>query len=379
MSEQDRASDRAGATLTIDLDAVAANWRLLADRLAAGRGCGAAVKADAYGLGAARVVPALAAAGCRNFFVATIDEGIAIKPLAGAAEVYVLHGPFAGTEDDFAGHGLIPVLNTPEQVSRWAAFTAGRGRRLPCAIHCDTGMNRLGLTEAEAAALAADAARLAALSPALLMSHLACADSAAHPANAAQLAAFRRLRAAFPPLPASLANSAGIFLGTDYHFDLARPGAALYGVNPCPGRANPMRQVIRLQGKILQVREIDSPMTVGYGAAHRVRRKGRIATVAVGYADGYLRSLGGRGHGHIGGVRVPVVGRVSMDLITFDVTATPPHLVHAGAVVDLIGPEHPVDALAEEAGTIGYEILTSLGGRYRRVHLGGQSATGRAE
>ena len=363
------ASDRAGALLTIDLDGVAANWRALNDRIASTVHCGAAVKADAYGLGAARVAPALYAAGCRRFFLATIDEAITLRPhLPDDAALIVLGGPLPGTNEDFVEHGLWPVLNTPQQVAQWSEAVESGGPVPPCVVHVDTGMSRLGLTVAE---LDHGAERLAALRPALVMSHLACSEDGAEPMNAAQLATFRAMRLRLPDSAASLANSGGIFLGAAYHFDLVRPGAALYGVSPNPEAAAVLRQVIALQGRILQVRDVDSPQTVGYGATHRIRRKSRLATVAAGYADGYLRSLSNRGHGIVGGIRVPLVGRVSMDLIIFDVTDAPEPLVRPGGFVELIGPDHTVDDLATEAGTIGYEILTSLSPRYHRSYLGG--------
>ena len=200
------------------------------------------------------------------------------------------------------------------------------------------------------------------------MSHLACADTPEHPLNARQRDSFRAALAILPKAPVSFANSSGIYLGADYWGDLARPGAALYGVAPVPGQPNPMRGVVRLDGKILQVRQIDSGSTVGYGASHRAVGRERIATVAVGYADGFMRSLGNRGSGYIGAQRVPIVGRVSMDLITFDVSDVPELLARPGATIELIGPDHPIDAIAAEAGTIGYEILTALGARFARVY-----------
>ncbi|WP_142848699.1 alanine racemase [Telmatospirillum sp. J64-1] len=364
---------RASALLTIDVGAVAANWRQLRDRLGPGKECAGVVKADAYGLGIAAIAPALAQAGCRHFVVAIIDEGITLRKLLPEAEIIVLGGPWPGCEEDFAEHRLIPVLNSPEQIAAWRALCARRGP-LSAVLHLDTGMARLGLTPAERDALRPEDLKNIPL--ALVMSHLACADEAGNEMNARQLAEFREGLARLQkllgrPLRASFANSSGIFLGPDYHFDLGRPGVALYGVNPCPGSANPMAPVVRLQGRIIQVRDVDSPQTVGYGATHRVTRRSRIATVAVGYADGYLRYLGNKGCASIGGFRVPVVGRVSMDLITLDVTDIPSPLAHAGAFADLIGPDHDVDALATEAGTIGYEILTSLGNRYHRRYVVG--------
>ena len=363
----------AGGVLTIDLDAIAANWRSLAGRLGEGVRCAAVVKADAYGLGMAEVAPALAAAGCDIFFVAQLDEGLALRRILPGAEIAVLAAPVAGAEGEYRTGRLLPVLNSLADLDAWRRQAQG-GEAPPAMLHVDTGMARLGLSGPEFDRLAAEPERLRGVPLAGVMSHLACADEPEHPLNAEQLAAFRAAIARLPVrAPASLANSSGIFLGADYHFDLARPGIALYGGNPVPGRPNPMRPVLRLQGRILQIREVDRPLSVGYGAAATVRPPARLATVSVGYADGYLRSLSGRGHAWAGGVRVPVIGRVSMDLVVFDITGVPAEAARAGAFVDLIGPGQSVDELAAEAGTISYEILTSLGSRYRRRYIGGAS------
>ncbi len=369
---EDPAAARAGAILTIDLDAVADNYRRLRAELGT-VACAAVVKADAYGLGMARVAPALARAGVRTFFVAQIEEATALRAMFPVeVEIFVLNGLGAGPAAAFQAERVHPVLNSLGEIDAWAAAARAAGRALPAAVHIDTGMNRLGLPDDELEALAADRGRLAGIDLRCLVSHLACADRPEHPLNAEQLRRFRAARARLPDAPASFANSSGIFLGADYHFDLARPGVALYGVNPTPGRPNPMRQVVRLQGKILQVREIDASRTVGYGATHRAAGPTRIATVAVGYADGYLRSLSNRGSAWLGDRRVPVVGRVSMDLITLDVTGASAEAARPGAFVDLIGADLSTDEVAEAAGTIGYEILTSLGRRYHRVYRGGR-------
>ena len=364
----------AGAILTIDLEAIKENYRRLRQELRPVT-CAAVVKADAYGLGAAWVAPALAKAGARTFFTAQIDEALQVQAALGktrpTADIFVLNGAAAGPAEVFIEHGITPVLNSLGEVDTWASAARDAGRALPAALHLDTGMNRLGLPAGELDALAADPSRLKGIELRYIMSHLACADEAGHPMNGAQLQAFEEARAKFPTAPASLANSSGIFLGADYHFELARPGAALYGVNPTPDRTNPMGQVVCLQGKILQVREIDAPGTVGYGATHRVPGGSRVATVAAGYADGYLRSLSNRADAWIGGRKVPVIGRVSMDLIALDVSGLAAEAVRPGGLVDLIGPHQDLDALAASAGTIGYEILTSLGARYHRVYLGG--------
>ncbi len=373
---EDPAAARAGAILIIDLDAVADNYRRLCAELGA-TACAAVVKADAYGLGMARVAPALARAGVRTFFVAQLEEAIALRAMFPVeaeveVEIYVLNGLGAGPVAEFQAERVHPVLNSLSEIDAWAAAARAAGRALSAAVHIDTGISRLGLPDDELEALAADRGRLAGIDLRYLVSHLACADRPEHPLNAEQLRLFRAARARLPDAPASFANSSGIYLGADYHLDLARPGVALYGVNPTPGRPNPMRQVVRLQGKILQVREIDASRTVGYGATHRAAGPTRIATVAVGYADGYLRSLSNRGSAWLGDRRVPVVGRVSMDLITLDVTGAPAEAARPGAFVDLIGADLATDAVAEAAGTIGYEILTALGRRYHRVYRGGR-------
>ncbi|WP_282609626.1 alanine racemase [Pelagibius sp. Alg239-R121] len=370
---KDPAAARAGALLTIDLKAVQSNYFRLCEEIGPRVQCAAAVKADAYGLGVAKVGPALADAGARRFFVAQFDEAISLKTaLAQAApdcEIYVLNGLIAAPAEEFLASGVRPVLNSLGELEDWSAFARLQERALPTALHIDTGMCRLGLPDGEFQSLLTRREVLEAIDLQLVMSHLACADTPEHPLNREQLAAFKKVHAAFPKIPASFANSSGIFLGPEYHFDLARPGVALYGVNPTPAEPSPMRQVVRLQGKILQVREIDAPQTVGYGAAHQAGGPMRIATVAVGYADGYLRYLSDRGHAWIGDRRVAVVGRVSMDLITLDVTAVPAGEARPGALVDLLDPKTGVDALADEAGTIGYELLTALGHRYHRLYL----------
>lgn len=362
----------AGAQLSIDLDAIATNWRVLGARLKAGARAGAVVKADAYGLGLAAVAPALHGAGCRDFFTASLDEAIALRAVLADCRIYVFFGPQPGEAAEYSRHALIPVLNDLGQIETWRAHI-NRGGAEKAVLHVDTGMSRLGLPPEEVARLAAEPERLAGLELALVMSHLACAEQPETAMNETQLSEFKAARAALGPAAAtaesSLANSSAIFLGPQFHFDLARPGAALYGLNPTPGKANPMSEVVCLQGKILQVRRVDSSRSVGYGAAHVVTRPSRIATVPVGYADGYLRSASNRASGYVRGVQVPIVGRVSMDMITLDVTDLPPEHAQPGALVDLIGGPHSIDALAAEAGTIGYEILTSLGRRYRRHYI----------
>ncbi|HXQ50948.1 MAG TPA: alanine racemase [Stellaceae bacterium] len=364
-----RALAQASSLLEIDLDAIVANWRQLAGVTGGTERCAAVVKADAYGLGASRVVPALARAGCALFFVATLEEGVALRRGLPAAEIAVLNGLVPAAPGAFARARLIPVLNDLGQIERWRRFA--RGRALPAMLHLDTGMNRLGLPRQEFERLAAEPARLEGVSLAAILSHLACSDAPDHPMNEAQRGDFAAALARLPRARASLAGSGGIFLGSTFHFDFVRPGAALYGVNPRPGVPNPMRQVVHLKGRILQVRDIDSGDSVGYGAAHRMAGAGRIATIAVGYADGWLRSSSHRGSAGIAGQRIPVVGRISMDLMTLDVTGIDPDAARPGALVDLLDDHWGVDDAAASAGTIGYEILTSIGRRALRLYRGG--------
>jgi alanine racemase len=355
------------ALLRIDLGAIAENWRMLALRAAPGAVAGV-VKANAYGLGAARVAPALYAAGCRHFFVAHIFEGVALRAALGAGPmIAVLNGFAPGADQDAA---LVPVLNSLGDVLAHAAAGRSAGRAQPALLHLDTGMARLGLDAGEQARLAGDHSLLAGLELLYVMSHLACADEPGHPLNAEQAARFARACTGLPKFKRSFANSSGLFLGADYASDLARPGCALYGINPTPGAANPMRQVVRLEAPILQIRDIPSGASVGYGASFVATRPSRIATIAVGYADGYLRCLSGQGVAAYRDMILPMVGRVSMDLITLDVTDAPG--IAPGDTVQLIGGAAPSpDDLAARAGTIGYEILTSIGDRYRRDYGAG--------
>jgi len=306
------------------------------------------------------------------FFTAHVDEGIRLRGIVPAdSTIYVLHGPPPGTAADFLEHGLTPVLNDPGQVREWSALCARIGRRLAAAVQADSGMSRMGLAPADLAALGEPRDWLAAFDPVLLMSHLACADVPDHPMNARQRLRFDAIRAQFPAMPASLANSSAVFLGPDFHYDLARPGAALYGINPQPGHANPLRQAVSLDARIVQVRTIEAGAAVGYGARYVAEGTRRIATIAIGYADGWLRALSGRGSAYIDGVRVPVAGTVSMDSITLDVTGMPDARLQPGMSVELLGPHQHVDDVAAEAGTIGYEVLTRLGARFERRYVGG--------
>jgi alanine racemase len=351
--------DAAQAILEVDLAAVAANWQLLRVRHATGSVAGV-IKADGYGLGARQVAAALHQAGCRHFFVAYLNEALAVRDVVPGAMLAVLSGLIPGTEDAYVAHKLTPVLGSLDEIDRW------RGRGREAILHVDTGMSRLGLDARELAILAQDHARLGGMPIRYVMSHLATSETPDDPLNARQREHFQAARAMLPPAPGSLANSSGIFLGPDFASDLARPGAALYGVNPTPGRPNPMRGVVRLSVRVLAVREVAAGTSVGYNATWTAARPSRIATAALGYADGFHRSLSGRGSAFFDGTPVPLVGRVSMDLTTFDVTGHP--AVQPGCWLEVLGPHLSPDDVAQAAGTNGYEVLTSLGRRFHRVY-----------
>lgn len=359
----------AGAVLTIDIGAIGENYRRLKARLGGTR-CAGVLKADGYGLGAARVASALMREGCDIFFVALLGEGIALRKAIGpGTDIFVLNGLPPGSETEAVAAGLVPVLNSAPQAKAWRETARRAGRRLPAAIQVDSGMARLGMAPADIEAIARDADALDGIDIRLVMSHLACADEPRNPANDEQRLAFELLRKMLPEAPASLANSSGIFLGPAYRYDLARPGAALYGVNPTPGAPNPMLPVIRLQAKVAQTRSVEKGAGVGYGHAYRAQGPLRLATISLGYGDGWHRRAASAAW--FEGVRLPFVGRVSMDSIILDISELPAGRLGEGDLVELIGPSQSVDDAAGHAGTIGYEILTSLGARFYRRYVGG--------
>jgi alanine racemase len=363
-----------GGVLTIDLSAIEANWKRLAGMTLPVE-CAAVVKGDGYGCGLEPVSTKLYRAGCRTFFVADIPEGRRVRTIAADATVYVLNGVVPSTAPALADANLRPVLNSPTELAEWDAFVATTGWKGGAALHIDTGMNRLGLSIDEGVAIAARA-KSNSHGFTLLMSHLACADTPDHTLNDKQIRLFRELRILYRGIPSSLANSSGIYLGGTVHCDLVRPGAALYGVNPTPGRNNPMRPVIEVKGRIIQVRLVPKGDSIGYGAAFTTTRPSRLAIVATGYADGYARAAGATkgkpgAAAIVAGKRCPVVGRVSMDLLAIDVTDLPEGSARRGDFATLIGGGIGVDEIGAASGTIGYEVLTSLGRRYHRIHKGG--------
>lgn len=357
----------AGAFLTVDLSALRHNYRLLRGRVGTAA-VGAVVKADGYGLGAAAIAGALMEEGCDSFFVAHLVEAEALRRSVGRGPaIHVLNGIPPGAEPDCLAAGAIPVLNSLEQISAWRAAAARAGRRLEAALQVDSGMARLGVPPADVERLAARPDALDGIAVVLVMSHLACADDPGNPANEMQRREFERLRALLPPAPASLANSSGIFLGRAYHFDLARAGAALFGINPEPAAPNPMRQVLRIDAKVIQTHDLPPGAGIGYGHTATSSEAMRTATIAMGYADGWpRRAAAGAWRGD---ARLPFVGRVSMDSIILDVSSLPRGALKGGDLVELIGPHQTVDDVAAVAGTIGYEILTSLGSRFHRRYV----------
>jgi alanine racemase len=373
-SEHEAAADET-ALLVIDLDALVANYRRLS-ALAAPAECAAVVKADAYGLGMDQVAPALWRAGCKTFFVATLAEAEALRVLLPKTTIYVFGGLFPGTASRFAASDVRPVLNSLAEIQEWAGFAARSGIKLPAAIHIDSGMNRLGLSPAEVEAVAQESGLWAMLDLALIMSHLACADTPEHPKSEMQRSLFDRLRAKLPKALASIANSAGILLGRAFHYDLVRPGIALYGGSAKAKGDSEFAPVVRLDARIAQLREVQAGETVGYGATRTVKRPSRVATVAVGYADGLFRSLSvGEDEAglsvYVGPHAAPILGRVSMDLISVDVTGVPEEFARRGGWVEVVGPRVSLQTFATHARTIDYEILTNLGPRALRRYRGG--------
>ena len=370
--------------LTIDLGALVGNYRTLRAQLRSGARCGAVVKANAYGLGVERVAPELYGAGCRDFFVATLTEGILLRSLLPVdARIVVLTGVRPGCEQRCVDSGLEPVLVSIAQLQSWVDMTARDGVAAPCALKMDSGMTRLGMGAEEFARLLQQPDVLRAANLRLFLSHLACADEPRHPQNRQQLetfaAACARLREVCPEVEASLANSSGIYLGEEFHFDVARPGCALYGVNPTPGHPNPMSAVVNLRLPVLQVRQLERGAPVGYGATQYASAGSWLAVARAGYADGLLRAQSGRGHGAAvirqgtnnveARIVVPMIGRVSMDTCVFDISALDATQRAELVAIELLNDELTVDQMGAAAGTIGYEILTSLGHRYGRHYL----------
>ena len=371
------ADDPTAGVLTIDLDALKSNYRFLATRSAPSI-AGANVKADAYGLGIDVVVPALLDAGCRNFFVATLSEAVRVREQTKTARVFVLNGFPVAAEQIFADHQLTAVLGSRDEIDAFQSALT-QGYKLPSpALHIDTGMQRLGLTVEDARTFARDyASKAYAFEFSLLMTHFVESEIKNSVVTEHQIALFDEIRVLFPNVPASLSNSSGLFIGRNIGYDLVRPGYAIYGGNPCPDRPNPMLPVVRLEVPVIQTRDVPADTKIGYGGEFTVKRASRLATLSLGYADGYPRGAKSTDKDSgaeclIAGRRCPIIGRMSMDLAIVDITDCPPDQVKRGTMATIIGDDISLDEVADKSGTIGYELLVHLGRRFRRRVLGGK-------
>lgn len=362
--------------LTIDLNAIARNWAAL-DKISPGTLTAAVVKANGYGLGLEEVAKALSKEGAQFFFVANPEEGLRLRAALPAAHIFVLGGLWPRTAEIYAQARLMPVLNSMAMLEEWLAFCVEHGEAYPSSLHFDTGMNRLGFRLSDVSWVRQQLEKTG-YQPQMIMSHLACGDQPTHEKNRTQLAFFQSIMAHFPDIPASLANSAGLMGSKQNHFQLVRPGIALYGGRAISGRNNPLSHVVNLEVPILQVRDAKTGESVGYGADYTLQRDSRIALAAIGYGDGFFRANGSATN-HIGarvaikGQLVPILGRISMDTAAIDVTDLGPNGPVPGEMVEILGPNVSIDDIADAAGTIGYEILTNLHGRYRRTYVGGDA------
>lgn len=371
------APELAGGRLTIDLDALVTNWKMIGAHAPASESAGV-LKANAYGLGMEPVASALWKAGCRTFFVALAHEGVRLRAHLPDARIFFMGGLFPDSIPAILENRLIPLLGSRYEMDAWRLQTGQSGRTAPCGLQIDTGMNRLGVDFDDCYTLISKTGFREQFDLKLVMSHLCCADEADHPKTALQRERFVQIKEILPGVPASLANSAGVFLGPDYHFDIIRPGIGVYGGRAVNGGENPFLPVAQLEGRIVQVRTVKSGETIGYGGTYTFTRDSKVAMIAVGYGDGYPRAASGSGvamryvtpgpKGFLGGYRIPVVGRISMDITALDVTDLPDGIAEPGRFIELFGPNMPLDAVADACGTIGYELLTSLGGRPMRTY-----------
>jgi len=342
-------------TLEVDLESIRSNYQLLRNK-AEHKNSASVVKANAYGLGVKQVSQTLAQAGCKDFFVANLEEAIEFRQFDSASNLYVFNGIRKGQRSDFIAHKIIPVINDLAQLEYWQQ--AGN-----YALHIDTGMTRLGITPKQAYELPAKSPHLK-----LIISHLACADTPSHRKNAEQLELFKQISKHFQGVSASLANSSGVFIGQNYHFDLLRPGCSLYGISPNSELANPMQNCVKLSAPILQYRKIDAESDVGYGATSKVKKGSILATVEIGYADGFMRNLSNNFYGYANNIKLPIIGRVSMDMLSVDVSEIPQELLRDDLRIEFINQNQPVDIMANAAKTIGYEIFTRIGNRVQRIY-----------
>ena len=380
MIDQPIDENLAGGRLTIDLDALVANWKMMRDHTAPVE-CGAVVKGNGYGCFAEPPITALYKTGCRTFFVAIPAEGIRARAVAPDARIYVLNGVFEGSEGVFLEHNLTPVLSTFPGIERWVAVAKAQGRPLECAFQVDSGMNRLGFSPREYERLASQDHLLSHLKPTLQMTHFACADDVGHPKTDFQRENFAEISKLFPDVPRSAANTAGTWQDKANHFDLARPGTAIFGSEALNDVDNPWSPVVTMEGRIIQIRMYEKGAGIGYGATETLKRDSRLAYVSVGYADGYHRAASNLGvamraiskgaRAYYKGHFIKGVGRISMDMCCFDVTDIPENEIGEGDWIELFGKNIPVDEVATAAGTIGYEYLVGMGHRFARNYIGG--------
>ena len=360
--------------LTINLKNISENWIYLKSKINQNCICGAVIKANAYGLGAKTISKTLKELGCNNFLVATLEEGVNLrKAIGNKPNIIVMHEHINRNENEFLNYNLIPTLNTIEQIKLWNAFLTNKNKKIESIIQVDTGMNRLGVSINQITSFIESSNSKSLINPLFLMTHLACASTPENELNKRQLIKFsnifNKFKRQFPSTKGTIANSAGILLGHDWHFDMVRTGAALYGINPIPKETNPLKQAVNLRARILQIRQVDSKETVGYGATIEISKNTKLATVSLGYANGFHRSLSNIGKAHINGIEIKVAGIVSMDLITFDVSNVPEGILEKYEWVDIISPIHTLDELAYEASTISYELLTALGANIKKEYV----------
>jgi len=357
------------AKLNINLEAIRKNFKLLQASATGEAVVASVVKTDAYGLGAAQIVPELMFEGCRDFFVACLHEAVELRRIDPFIRIYVLNGVFKGHEKAYPEHNLIPVVNSLEELERYGEFARIVEKKLPIVLHFDTGINRLGIRMDEAEGLSVGARALAPFELKMIMSHFACADVVGDEKTPKQYEAFLKICERFPGVPRSISNSAGMFVSRSYHFEYLRPGMALYGLNPKPGEKNPMQSVVTAAAPILQLKKVKADETIGYGATYKFERDADVAVLALGYGDGLLCSLANKGGLYWQGFRCDIRGRVSMDLVAVELSELPEYdRPEIGDYMEVLGPNQSADNLAEDAGTIGYEILCALGHRYHKVY-----------
>ena len=353
-------------TLEVCTESIRHNYRYLCSK-ASNSVCAVVVKADCYGLGVNNIAPVFQDEGCRDFFVANFDEALNLRSiLSDNSNIYVFHGVKEGEHEGFYQNNIIPVLNSFSQLEMWSDYSKQIGKKLPCIIHIDTGLNRLGINFEDLQKLY-DFKPNEKLDVRYFMSHLSCILQPGHPLNHEQLEKTRVINSYFPDKPITLANSKGVIASEDYHFDMVRPGSALYGIKGKHYHGD-IRHSVIVKGRIIQIREVQNDGFVGYGATKAIKKGSRLAVVPIGYADGYMRILSDNIHAYFGEFKIPAVGIISMDMTIFDISDIPESQINEGDEIELVSSRIPVDELAEKAGTIGYEIMTSFGSRYKRVY-----------